>query len=387
MRTRACADGRFEAWRDCEEPGVCADGDTQEEPCGARDSGRRHRACAGRAWTAWSECEGACRDDCAGGEARCAEGGRQVCGEADADPCLEWAAPVPCDFGCVDGACAEPPPAVVINEILYDAEGADAPAVFVELSGPPGAILDGMRLEGVNGNGGVAYNRVPLAGAIPADGLFVVAHPDARAPLAAAADLLHANVDFQNGPDSVRLMRGDLVLDAVGYGDFAAAVFGGEGAPAVDPPEGQSLTRDAAHTDTGDNARDFAPSLPSPGEAEGAPAPVCDGIRVQDVPGASGVVEVDIGMLDGRTTGSCGGAGTGEVALRFELPVQRLVGFSVERWEGPVPTLYLRRRCDVRDDEIRCVPPGGGYQGPQAAGVYHLIVDGDGSGAVRLQVQ
>ncbi len=387
MRTRACVAGRFEPWRDCEEPGVCADGERQEEPCGARDSGRRHRTCAGRVWGAWGECEGACRDECAEGEARCAEGGRQVCGADDADPCVEWPAAEPCAFGCVDAACAEPPPAVVINEILYDAEGADAPAVFVELWGPPGTPLDGFRLEGVNGNGGGAYNRVPLAGAIPDDGLFVIAHPMARGPLAAVVDLAHANIDFQNGPDSVRLMRGERVVDAVGYGEFAGAVFAGEGAPAIDPPDGQSLTRDAVHTDTGDNARDFAPSVPSPGVAEGAPAPVCDGIRIQDVEAASAIIPVDLGMLEGRTTGSCGGAGSGEVALRFELRVQRLIGFSVERWEGPVPTLYLRRRCDDRDDEIRCVRPGNGYEGPTPPGVYHLIVDGDGSGTVQLRVQ
>lgn len=263
-RVRSCAEGRWQAWTPCERPGVCADGDVETIVCGHRDSGHSERHCAGGTWGPWSNCAGACRDECDEAEVRCQGGGRQICGQVDEDPCGEWRPVQPCDFGCADGACVEPPPPVLINEVYYNAAGADAPHVFTELWGPPGTDLAGLRLEGVNGRDGAVYRTVRLQGVIPADGYFVIAHPMARGPLMAQADLLDAGIDFQNGPDSVRLLRGDLQLDAVGYGDFANDVFAGEGRPAPDAPEGQSLTRDAAHTDTDDNAADFSPAPPSP---------------------------------------------------------------------------------------------------------------------------
>jgi hypothetical protein len=75
--------------------------------------------------------------------------------------------------------------------------------------------------------------------------------------------------DFQNGPDSIVLRLGDNVLDAVGYGVFAATeVFAGEGAPAVDPAAGASLARRFADVDTGNNAADFISlAVPTPGSA------------------------------------------------------------------------------------------------------------------------
>jgi hypothetical protein len=41
----------------------------------------------------------------------------------------------------------------------------------------------------------------------------------------------------------------------------------GEGAPAVDPPAGQSLARLFADVDTNDNAADFVAGAPTPGLA------------------------------------------------------------------------------------------------------------------------
>lgn len=152
---------------------------------------------------------------------------------------------------------------LVIDEVYYDAVGGDTPRVFTELWGPPGTPLDGLSLVGVNGNGGAVYGTVPLAGVIAADGFYLVAHPDAEPPLAAVADLLHRAVDWQNGPDSVQLRRGVEVIDAVGYGDFAAAVFAGEGRPAPDVAE-LSLSRDALHGDTDDNLADFTAGPPTP---------------------------------------------------------------------------------------------------------------------------
>jgi hypothetical protein len=156
-------------------------------------------------------------------------------------------------------------PVIVINEVLYDGVGADVD-VFIELAGPPNAILDSLTLVGVNGANGADYLSIPLTGMIGPSGTFVIAHPSANATIQAAASMLTTKVDFQNGPDSIQLRQGPTLIDAVGYGDFGtSAVFAGEGAaaPAVEP--GQSLARLPDGVDTGDNAADFTPTTPTPG--------------------------------------------------------------------------------------------------------------------------
>ncbi len=273
----ACVDGRCVAV--CRDE--CAAGDRRclgdgYEVCGDFDADDCLEFGGGEACGAGQTCEAGacntpCRDECPGeGAGDCPDAGSsRACGNFDADACFEWSVARACGLAeaCVDGACApRPPPArPVIDEVLFDAEGADAPGVFVELWGPPGTALAGFSLVGINGTNGEIYARIPLAGAIPPDGSFVVAHPDAAPALAGQADQFHAGADLQNGPDSVQLRWGDLVVDALGYGDFADARFAGEGTPAGRVQAGQSLARDARHTDTGDNAADFRAGPPSPG--------------------------------------------------------------------------------------------------------------------------
>ena len=210
-----------------------------------------------------------CEDRCDADATRCGAGGVETCGDTDGDGCREWAETVACSAGdrCESGRCVTPPPpagALVINELFYDAEGGDGPTVFVEIHGPAGTSLEGHRLVGINGNNGEEYGAIPLVGAIPADGLFVVATPGAAPALQAVADQLHANADYQNGPDSVQLKRDEVVVDALAYGD-AGPHNAGEGVPAEDV-SGQSLSRSAAHADSGDNAADFTASSPTPGQ-------------------------------------------------------------------------------------------------------------------------
>jgi hypothetical protein len=168
-------------------------------------------------------------------------------------------------------ACALP----VISEIYYDAPGSDDGQVFVELAGTPGTSLEGLVLEGVNGSGGVVTDSIALSGQIGADGLFVVADAFADGVTSVVGADLLAQFDFQNGPDSVVLRNGFGVLDAVGYGSFAAGdVFAGEGLPALDPVAGSSLARLFANLDRDDNSLDFvALEVPTPGAAAFISAP------------------------------------------------------------------------------------------------------------------
>lgn len=165
--------------------------------------------------------------------------------------------------------------AVLISEVLYDAASGDAGNVFIELYGAPGTSLDGWSLEGVNGGDGSVYRTVVLSGTIPADGVFVVADGSGGVTGIANADLV-AGVDLQNGPDSVRLLNGTTVIDALGYGDFTGLFFAGEGNAAPDAPAGSSLARLDVLSDTGDNLADFAVlSAPTPGlvPVSGVPLP------------------------------------------------------------------------------------------------------------------
>jgi len=160
----------------------------------------------------------------------------------------------------------------LLSEVLYDASGSDGGKVFVELFGAPGTSLDGVVLEAVNGSGGDLIASVALAGAIPADGFFVVADAADGLPGGTAvpeADLV-VSFDPQNGPDSVVLRGPDGgILDALGYGTFGSDdVFAGEGAPAPGVSEGSSLARRFADVDTDDNAADFVVlDAPTPGAA------------------------------------------------------------------------------------------------------------------------
>jgi len=177
-----------------------------------------------------------------------------------------------CGAGLAPSAAVALP---VISEVFYDAVGSDDGRGFVELYGTPGTLLDGLRLEGVNGSGGAIGPALTLSGAIPADGFFVVADDQAGGPtLVANADLV-LSFDFQNGPDSIVLRSADTVLDAVGYGVFGAGdVFAGEGSPAPGAPAGASVARVFADVDRGDNALDFAVlATPTPGTGDLAPVP------------------------------------------------------------------------------------------------------------------
>ncbi len=163
----------------------------------------------------------------------------------------------------------------VFSEVYYDAPGSDDGQLFVELAGIPGASLDGLVIEGVNGSNGAVGPTITLSGSIGVDGLFLVAdRMSDGSTMVVGADLL-ANFDFQNGPDSIVLREGTTVLDALGYGVFGPGeIFAGEGMAAPDVSAGSSLARLFANVDSDDNATDFGTlTTPTPGVADFSPVP------------------------------------------------------------------------------------------------------------------
>ena len=163
----------------------------------------------------------------------------------------------------------------LISEVYYDSVGTDDGLSFIELYGAPDTDLAGYVLEGINGTNGDVTPSLTLSGSIPADGFFVVADGLADgSTLVSAADLI-LNFDLQNGPDSVQLLApGGAVLDAVGYGVFAAGeIFAGEGSPTVDAAAGMAVARLFANLDTDQNSLDFAAAAPTPGSGPLAAVP------------------------------------------------------------------------------------------------------------------
>lgn len=181
-------------------------------------------------------------------------------------------------WACALALALAPAPAAalpLLSEVLYDADGADDGLVFVELYGAAGALLDGLRVEGVNGANGSVGPVLELSGVFPADGVFVVADEASGDGTGVAnADLL-LSFDFQNGPDSVVLRDDAGVLDALGYGAFDPEdVFAGEGTPAPDSGPGASLARRFADVDSDDNLADWEVlEAPTPGSVPLASVP------------------------------------------------------------------------------------------------------------------
>ena len=150
---------------------------------------------------------------------------------------------------------------LLLNEILYDPPGTDAGREFVEIVNPDevASALDGVVLEAGDGARPGTWRLVWQArpGAL-APGAFLVVGGDS---VTAAGE--RSSGELQNGPDAVRLRRGEVVLDRVGYGELTAAELF-ERHPAADV-SGVSLARVTDGVDHDDNAADFVAAAPSPG--------------------------------------------------------------------------------------------------------------------------
>jgi len=318
-----CTDDCGAGTRRCLAGGVASCGNFDPDPC--LDWSTAQPCPAGRSCQGDGVCVADCQDECTPGQQRCAGDQLATCGQADDDPCLEWEAAVDCPAGfrcddaqgscqavvqpcvstcqhgavacrgaqyvlcsdydddgcdewgpaqdcpsglaCVDDRCpvVVEPRGPLINEVLFDDEGTDGEEVFIELWGPPGLALNGHQLVAVNGDGKV-YDRIPLTQTIPASGFYLVVTDKAIPALADLATQVDNGADLQNGPDSLRLVRDEEVLDALGYGEFGPEeVFAGEGTAAPIPGMGVALSRDDRHQDSEDNSQDFHPATPTPG--------------------------------------------------------------------------------------------------------------------------
>jgi len=158
-------------------------------------------------------------------------------------------------------ARAQSPP-VLINEVLYDAAGADGGFQFVELASSVDrvVVLAGYRLEAGDGAAPERWRLLWTGQAgdvILPHGRFVIGEGRVDPP----PDRVQP-VELENGPDAVRLTAPDGVADVLGYGALTWAGYF-EGRPAEDVPGGYALARRPDAHDTGDNAADFVALSPA----------------------------------------------------------------------------------------------------------------------------
>jgi hypothetical protein len=149
------------------------------------------------------------------------------------------------DAGAAPGGPAGCSGALLLSELDYEQAGTDE-TEFVELLNPGAcpATLTGVVMELVNGGDGKVYTRYDLGTAAP------VLAPGARLVVGDAAVLAALPVGtltlalngsgLQNGPDGVRLVRGESVLDALAY---EGEVPGFAGTPGPADEAEQSLSR------------------------------------------------------------------------------------------------------------------------------------------------
>ena len=169
----------------------------------------------------------------------------------------------------VHPAAADP----VLNEVLYDPPGADGGAEFVELlnTGTTPLDLAGVRLEFANGAAAPVWER-RWEGAV-GDSLA----PGARWLIADSGwtgtevPNVLVSLRLQNGPDAVRLRRGEIVLDRLGYGDLSDPSCY-ESAPHPGAAAA-SLGRRPDGADSDRNDRDWAAWLVEQQRALAAPQP------------------------------------------------------------------------------------------------------------------
>ncbi|MBF5044192.1 MULTISPECIES: IPT/TIG domain-containing protein [Myxococcaceae] len=217
--------------------------------------------------------------------------------------------------GAANGSCS----VAVINEAFIDPASTDDGKAFLELVGPAGAPVGGLKVEDVEGKGTSAGARnagatgdlngtdpageltLPAGWRIPADGVLVIADgvngttsgsfTASLVPGLGAGDVTVRDMDLENsGGDSIILAApSGTVWDAVGHDPAGAALDVSattfkinnlallmyEGQTAITPTDnvGYALCRDALSSDTDNNRNDFhVCTTPSPGQANILPA-------------------------------------------------------------------------------------------------------------------
>ncbi|MCP4571848.1 MAG: lamin tail domain-containing protein [bacterium] len=166
---------------------------------------------------------------------------------------------------CVLLSAASAEAELLINELAPDPAGADTGREFVEIINASSISEDmtGVMLQFANGSEGAVWRTRWEAepGLLLAPGTrFLLADRNWQGPGQAQVEVW---LGLQNGPDALRLVRGDSVLDLVGWGALTDPELM-EATPAPSAP-GAALSRRPDGWDSQDNGADFVVADPTPG--------------------------------------------------------------------------------------------------------------------------
>ncbi len=153
---------------------------------------------------------------------------------------------------------------LVLNELLYDPDGPDAGAEWIEIhnTGPWPVALDDIAVD--SGDGAAPGRWTEIWRGEPRGVLGSGAFLWVGGPYAGRVPHVLVSFALQNGPDAARLRQGDWVLDRVAWGAHTNAEYP-EGAPTATTGSGRSLARAVDGRDTDHNASDWIAAEPSPG--------------------------------------------------------------------------------------------------------------------------
>lgn len=211
---------------------------------------------------------------------------------------------------------------VVINEV-YGGGGNSGAAFnrdFVELYNPGSATVDlaGWSVQYAPSSGS-GWQATPLSGSIAAGGSLLVGQafgtntslPGYTADIDGSIAMSGSNgtvalVDSATLLPTADVASQDSVVDLVGYG--SASIFAGAGA-APGTTNATSVSRDADHTHTADNAADFTAGAPTPvgstsdepGDPSPTPTPPADPVAISEIQGTA-----DASPLVGQTVTTTG---------------------------------------------------------------------------------
>jgi 5'-nucleotidase len=187
---------------------------------------------------------------------------------------------------------------VVINEVFGGGGNANAPYKndFIELYNPGDAAvsLDGWSVQYASATGSSWANLTVLSGQVAPHSTFLIAEAGGTTGAdLPTPDIAGGTVNLSASTGKVALVNStapltcatgcaalDAVVDLVGYGPTASSFAGTKPAPGASNTA--SVSRNASHTNTADNAADFTAGAPTPtacGAACAAPPPVDQGSK------------------------------------------------------------------------------------------------------------
>ncbi|QTA90511.1 ExeM/NucH family extracellular endonuclease [Desulfonema magnum] len=238
------------------------------------------------------------------------------------------------EYGIDNVRVIVPPPEIFISEYIEGTSYNKA----IELYNPTGADIDlsagTYSLELYSDGDSTASQSLELTGIIPADDVFVLAHPSAGDTILAIADVTDASVINFNGDDAVVLRKNSTIIDVIGKIGKDPGTQWGSG----DISTQNKTIRRKPDITSGDADPDdaFDPSV----EWEGFPQDTFEGLGCHPAASCSGITRIHTIQGSSTTSPELGNTHTikGIVVGDFQDTSDGLGGFFVQEEDADADT-------------------------------------------------